>query len=141
SGEKRFKNLPCRFDDTQIPELSFKLERQGKKLYIVPFVKLNNEKYRVTDINRFQFMICCQDVFYMLKKQYWQVLEEIDKAETFSHQTYLEKYHNTLKRYPLDLDGVFEQETRETTPSAMIQISELGGDILLLLPCWDYEGR
>lgn len=139
-GEKRYKNLPCRFDAAQMPELSFKIERKGKKLSIVPFFQLNNEIYKATDIDRFQFLICREDCYYMLKKVDWLVLEEIDDAGTFSHDTYLEKYHKKLKKYPLDLDGAFEEEAREATPQAIIQISELGGDMLLFLPRWEYEG-
>ena len=68
------------------------------------------------------------------------MFEEIAEAGSFSHHTYLEKYHEKLKMYPLDLDGIFEEETREAIPRAMIQISELGGDMLLFLPRWEYEG-
>ena len=40
----------------------------------------------------------------------------------------------------MDLNGAFEEETREVAPSASIHISELGGDMLLFLPRWNYEG-
>lgn len=138
--EKRYQILRCQFNAAQVPELSFKIEREEKKLSIVTFFKLNDKTYKATDFTRFRFLICREDNYYILKKPDWQLLEEISKAKGISHHTYLEKYHEKLKKYPLDLEGVFEEETRETTPSPMIQISELGGDMLLFLPRWDYEG-
>ncbi len=139
-GQKRFKNLPCNFDIAQVPELSFKIERNGKKLSIATFFQLNNKIYEATEVNRFQFLICWNDIYYLLKKIDWQVLEVIAEVETFDHDTYLEKYHNRLKKYPLNLEGVFKEEIREVSPQALIQISELGGDMLLFLPRWDYDG-
>lgn len=139
-AEKRYRNLPCRFDSTLVPELSFKIEKNDGKLSIAPFFQLGNVKYGASEIARSRFLICRDAIYYMLKKPDWQVLAEIDGAGTFSHQTYLEKYHKKLKMYPLDLDGVFEEEIRETSPRTMVQISELGGNMLLFLPRWDYEG-
>lgn len=139
-GEKRYMIERCHFDSTRNPELSFKIERTGKKLSIVTFFQLGNETYKATDFKRFRFLICKEDNYYMLKKPDWQLLEEIAEAGSFSHQTYLEKYNDKLKMYPLDLVGAFEEETREVTPKAIIQISELGGDMLLFLPRWEYEG-
>src|SRR5690606_27350395 len=138
--ENRYANLGCSFDKVQIPELSFKIKREGKKLSIVSLFRLGEDVYSEGEISRFGFLICIKDRYCMLKKPDWQLLEDIADAGTFSHQTYLDKYHKKLEKYPLDLDGVFEQETRETTPNAKLQISELGGDILLFLPSWDYDG-
>ena len=136
----RYKIQRCHFDATQTPELSFKIERTGKKLSIVTFFQLGNQTYKATDFQQSRFLICKEDNYYLLKKLDWQLMEEIAEAGAFSHQTYLEKYHDKLKKYPLDLEGVFEEETRETSPNVIIQISELGGDMLLFLPRWDYEG-
>ncbi|EKF55592.1 SNF2-related protein [Galbibacter marinus] len=130
----------CHFDSSQTPELYFKIEKTGKKLSIVTFFQLGNQTYKATDFQQSRFLICKEDNYYLLKKLDWQLMEEIAEAGAFSHQTYLEKYHDKLKRYPLDLEGVFEEETRETTPKAIIQISELGGDMLLFLPRWEYDG-
>lgn len=83
TGEKRFKNLACSFDRTQVPELSFKIERKGKKLSIVTFFQLHNEIYRATDISHFRFLICCEEAYYMLKKPDWQVLEQSCSATSY----------------------------------------------------------
>ena len=88
-GEKRYINLPCRFDSAQIPELSFKLERKDKKLSIIPYIQLNNEIYSASDLDRFQFLICREDIYFMLKKPDWLVLEEILESDSVSHRTYL----------------------------------------------------
>lgn len=139
-GQKRYRNLPCSFDSAHIPELSFKIDRKRKKLSIVTFCHLNTKVYEVTEIKRFRFLICRRDIYYVLKKTDWQVLEDIAEAGTFNHETYIEKYHKKLKRYPLDLNGVFEEETREIKPETLIQVSELSGNMLLFLPRWDYDG-
>ncbi|NEN23268.1 DEAD/DEAH box helicase [Cryomorpha ignava] len=139
-SEKRYRNLPCNFDTSEVPELSFKIVRNGKRLSIATFFQLNNESYEAAEVNRFQFLICWNNTYYMLKKSDWKVLEDIAEAGTFDHDTYLEKYNKKLKKYPLDLGGAFREETREASPQALIQISELGGDMLMFLPRWDYDG-
>lgn len=139
-AEKRFKNLPCNFDTAQVPQLSFKLVQNGKKLSIATFIELDNAIYEAAEVNRFQFLICKDNTYYLLKKIDWHQMEEIAGAGTMDHNTFLEKYNKQLKRYPLDLGGAFKEEIREASPQALIQISELGGNILLFLPRWDYEG-
>lgn len=138
--EKRYQVLPCHFNYKQVPELSFKVERKEKKLSITTFFKLNDKTYNATDFNRNRFLICKDDNYYLLKKADWQLLEEIAGSGGFSHSTYLEKYHEKLNKYPLDLEGVFEEETREVNPKTIIQISELSGEMLVFLPRWDYQG-
>lgn len=139
-SEKRFRNISCCFDTTQVPELSFKIVRNGKRLSIDTFFHLNNEIHKARNVNRHKFLICVNDAYYLLKKFDWKVLEDIAVAGSFDHDTYLEKYHPKLKKYPLDLDGIFKEEIREEGPRVVIQISELGGNMLLFIPRWDYDG-
>lgn len=139
-GEKRYKNLPCSFDSAQVPELSFRIDRKGKNLSIETFYHVNTKVYAAEDIKRFRFLICQGDIYYVLKRTDWQTLEDIASAGTFSHDIYIEKYHKKLKKYQLDLNAVFEEQTREVEPETLIQISELSGNMLLFLPRWDYDG-
>src|SRR5690606_30700877 len=110
------------------------------KLSIAPFFQLNNAIYEAAEVNRFQFIICLSKTYYLLKKIDWRLVEDISKAGTIDHKTFLEQYKEKLKRHPLDLGGAFKDEIREASPEVLIQISELGGNMLLFLPRWDYDG-
>src|SRR5699024_2384847 len=139
-GQKRYRNLPCSFEADHHPELSFKLRRKGKQLTVAIFYKLKDKHYGESDIKCFRFLVCRRDNYYLLKKTDWQVLKTIRKAGTFSYAEFSEKYEKLLKKYPLDVNGVFQEETRKIKPDTLIQISELSGDMLLFLPRWDYDG-
>jgi|GEM_PF-5236177 SNF2 family DNA or RNA helicase len=139
-GPKRFQNLPCSFDAAQNPELSFKLEKKGKKLYINALFRLDGKVYPETQVKRFRFLICLNNTYYLLKKSDFNTIKSVASAGWLSYQDYIEKYHKKLDKYPLDLNGIFELETRKVKPENSIQVSELGGNMLLFLPRWDYDG-
>lgn len=135
-----YTNSACNFDDNITPEIAFKLKQKKKKLTIETFFKINDKTYSSKDIQRFQFLIYIENTYFILKKTDWLLLEEIDKTTTFSYAEFTDKILKKLKNYPLEISEAFQDETRNTTPETFIQVSELGGNMLLFIPKWNYDG-
>lgn len=139
-AEKRYRNLPCGFDSNNIPQLSFKLIRKGGALALKTYYEIGEKTFDQDEITRFDYLTRRRDIYYLLRKKDWELMEFIESSETFSYQEFTTVYLKRLRGYSLDMNNLFEREIREVIPENIIQISELGGDLLLFLPRWDYDG-
>ena len=139
TSKNGFTNLACKFGE-ETPELSFKIVNKDRKLTIRTFVRIENELFDLKTLKQFNFLVLRENSYYFLKKSDWQLLEELQKTETLDHKEFTRNYYPKLKNYPLDTSGVFREEIREIVPDTLIQVSELGGNLLLFIPRWDYDG-
>lgn len=140
TSEKGFTNLACEFDTLISVDLSFKIRRKDKKLTIDTFFNINDEAFDMKKITRFQFLILKENTYFLLRKPDWLLLAEIEEITDLTHKEFTDKYYKKLQRYSLDTSEVFQEEIKEIIPDTVIQISELGGNLLLFLPRWNYEG-
>ena len=140
TSKNGFTNQPCIFDEDTNVELSFKIDRTDKRLTINTFVKIKEQVFDLRKLHRFNFLVLLDNTYYFLRKPDWHLLEELQKIETLDHKEFTEKYYPKLKNYTLDTFDIFQEEIREIVPESLIQVSELGGNLLLFIPRWDYDG-
>lgn len=141
TSSNNYRITKCNINTETEPVLSFRVEKKARKLFIRTFVSIENNKTELTEMKRFLFLIQTGDIYYILKKQEWFLLEELEQFETISYELFIEKIQTKLKKYETDISGIFEEEIRETNPDSLIQISELGGNLLLFIPKWNYDGN
>lgn len=140
TSQKGFTVKACIFDFETPVALSFKLSSKNKKLLIQTYFIIQDELFDSKEINQFSFLIFKNNTYYFLRKLDWQLLEELNQITTITRDEFITTYYKKLKSYPLDTSEVFEEEVREIIPDTLIKVSELGGNMLLFIPSWDYDG-
>lgn len=138
---KKYSVQKCRLSKDTAVNLAFKVEKIKNKLKIITLLTINDETDELAALERNLFLILKEDIYYLLAKQDWMLLEELSDLNTIDYELFINKYYPKLKKYPLDISGIFEEEIREIVPDSLIQISELGGNLLLFIPKWDYDGH
>jgi SNF2 family DNA or RNA helicase len=136
-----YSTLKCSFDSTIIPKLFFSAEKNGNSVKLKKFIQVGEDSFALEKSNLIVFLILHNNVYYILRRQDWNLLEELLKKETYSIEEFTNKISKTLKNYATDFSAIFEKEERICIPKAHIHVSELGGNTLLFIPRWEYEGH
>jgi SNF2 family DNA or RNA helicase len=136
-----YSTMACTFDKLKVPTLSFTAEIQDKEITLKILAHVEGVGFEIDKSNFFTFLVSYKNVYYFLKRQDWVLLEELMKYESFSLDEFTNKTCKLLKNYQTDFSTIFENEERFCTPKRNIHISELGGNTLLFIPSWDYDGH
>jgi SNF2 family DNA or RNA helicase len=141
TSNNSFATLPCTFENEITPSLSFKAEKNENEIILKIFAQIDDWSFEIQPKNLFCFLLSNNNVYYLLRRQDWNLLEELLKYESFSSEEFTSKIYKSLKNYPTDISEIFEQEERICSPKPIIHLSEISGDTLLFIPKWEYDGH
>jgi len=126
------------------PQLNFEITKENEGLSLQIKIILNNTTYSSTAFTRYQFLLECNNEYFLLGFKDYQTLEWLEQnpPAQYAHNASLLAEHVLTKLeedYTVVRNGLFEQTAITTPPVNRIMLSEISNSFLVLTPQWMYD--
>lgn len=144
NAEGKFRTAPCTLHAAKLT-LSFSLTQRSGRIIVETQVTIDGDTQPLQAFSRHGFLLEKDDNYYQLPYRDYQTLDWLDASDTRQAGNDEDAFREHVlakleERYPVERNGVLQEQVIDSKPESQVYVSELSGTFLMLTPQWLYEG-
>lgn len=143
SDKKNYKTALCHFLEEKAL-LSFKAIKKNKKIQLITYIHLSDEKIDIEEFHRYKFLIERDNKYHLLQYKDYQTLDWLEKIiaenDNGDQQFFMQQILPVLEQSnEVDKSELIQSVEITMQPILQIYLSEINNAFLMLTPQWNYD--